>query len=250
MELTYKKDKLTIDAGYEIIDNAASIVTVRSDIIGANIFGILTLSNGLTKTIQFVHKTNGLYYGKLIILEHEVAVLNGAAFKLQIGDASFVKTSNVVLPKFDIPSINLSVKRVHDTELADMHKEIAELKQTLNSLAKGYKLGIEIKGDTSYIKPGMIPVAIDGGAFIAAFPFQDTVKRVNGKDPVDNSVELKPYDIPYRDSNLHDYLVDLTKALSEVSDLTRNVADQLSKLRHRVDDLDYRFEQYKNKGTL
>ena len=250
MELTFKKDLLSIDKGCECIDNAASIITIRSDIIDANIFGILSLTNGLTKTIQFVHKMNGLYYGKLVIKEHEVAILKGASFRLQLMDASFGKQSNVVIPKFDIPAINLSVKRYHDTELAGMHKEITELKQTLNALSKGYKLGIEIKGDTSYIKPGMVPVAIDGGAFIAAFPFQDTVKHINGKDPVDNSIDLKPYDIPYRDGTLQDYLVDLTRALAEVTDLARNAAEQLSELRGKVNDLDCRFEAYKNKGTL
>lgn len=249
MELTYTNNKLTIDEGYEKISDASTMIKLRSDLDNVVFFGILTLTNGLTKTIQFVKKNN-FYLAKLIIQDHELTVLIGSTFKLKIMSASFDMTSNTVRPVFDVPSINLTVMKYHDYETAELHKEITELRAAFSSLLKGNSLGIEVKGNKDYIKAGMVPIALDNGEFIAAFPFQDMVKKINGIEAVDNQINIDAEDIPYKDVTVGQYLYDINDLQQQLYSVIKTISDQLSMLRQRVDKLDFEFEQYKNKGTL
>ena len=248
MELILNDNKIEFSVRDPISDANSTIVLYAK--VEADIFGILTLSNNATKVIEFVKFSEGKYKARLYFESEDIPYIKDSTFHLRITSVGFETTTNKITPLFNLQQLKYSVRTIYNQELAELKAQIVTLKRGVEALAKGKAIGIKIKSDDSYIKEGMIPVALPNGEFIAAYPFNDHVKSINGVQAVGGEVNLDCKDIDYNGVTLEQYIKNLSEAINSVDKKLDVVAKSDAALRKRLDDLELAFGAYKNSGLV
>ena len=246
--LTFKNNLLTSDKFY--IDTPDSIIELHADVTDCNYFGILTLTNGVTKTIQFV-KFNTFFKARLSLYEEDLNFLQGATLKLLSVSSTFSKESNCIKPEFNINKIKITIKQNASKELSELKKEVLQLQNKLEALSLGKLVPAVNIANKDYIKPGMILVAIDDGNFMAAYPFADIVTNVNGQTAVDGVVELDASMIKYTvERSIAQQLKVMGEAISAQNNLIVTISGELASLSQRVADLTIKLATHLDNGII
>ena len=232
------------------ITSSDSIIKLESD-VDASILGVLILSDGSKKVIEFV-KSDG-YLARLILTESDLPLLSNSKFYIELINSEFHKTSNLVLFKFDIDSIKLDIKKRISDEYKELLTRIAKLENKVNDLKTSKVLdGVSIV-NKALIRPGMIPVAIDNiGNFVALYPFANNITEVNGQHAVNGVVVVDASMIEYKLKG-----ITVETALQNQADAIvalKNVLDQIVEsqkdISNRLNNLDYKIEQHINNGII
>lgn len=233
------------------ITSSDSIIKLESD-VEASILGVLILSDGSKKVIEFV-KADDHYLARLIITEEDIHLLSASKFYIELINAEFQKSSNLVSFKFNIESIKLDIKKRISDEYKELLTRFAKLESKVNDLKTSKVLdGVNIVNKT-LIQPGMIPVAIDNkGNFVALYPFANNITEVNGQHAVNGVVvvnasmieyKLKGISVETALQNQADAIVALKNVLDEIVESQKDISN-------RLNNLDYKIEQHINNGII
>jgi len=231
--LTYKNKQLTINPLYSITA-AETIIALETD-IDAVYFGILTLADKSTKTLEFVKMSEGIYKTRLVLSQAELPVLNNVTMHLILLNAVFEASTNTVPVPVNIKAIKLHVKTTSQKDLQEMRTKLAKITETLDAYIKSKPIVSLNLANKDYIQPGMIPVALDSkGTFYAAFPFQDVILSVNGKKAINSLVDLTAGDIPIGTSDVETLILSLTEIISsqqkQIQTLNETVVNLIKQL--------------------
>ncbi len=214
------------------------------------VFGIVSFGNKYTKTIQFVHIRDRIWRASLNIERDDLMYLANVYITLLISTFNNAMQTNDCKITLDIEAVNLSIRKIRDTDIADLKKDIATLKQTLNAIAQNYSLGIITPENTDYIKPGMVPMTIEGGKWIAQYPFANVLKSVNGIKSANGDITITPNEIIYDNGTLNDALITISQAIAAQSKLSKEITRQLKSITNKVAELDIKLNEITNKGLL
>lgn len=246
--LTFKNNILT--SKQFTIDKADFILELKPDILDCEYFGIITLSNKTTKTIQFI-KFDSIFKARLIIAEEELSLLNDSTFKLLSVSSTFSKESNSIKLVFNIDKIKLFVKQSVSKEVSELKKALLQLESRLEALSLGKLIPSVNISNKDYIKPGMTLVALDNGNFMAAYPFADIVKKINGQHAVDGVVEIDSSMIKYTvERTIEQQLKSLGEVIKVQNDTIKTLAGEILSLSERVSKISIKLETHLDNGII
>ena len=227
-----------------IIKKSDQVIKLKMD-MDVDCFGVFTLSNDVIKTIQFV-KQGDIYHGRLIITEDDLPFIKTNKFQIKVIDNCMTQTSNDIVLFFDEPTIQLSISKVYSREVHALTLKIKALETDIKNLTSNHRLmGIKLT-DTSYIKKGMVPVASDDkGNFIAAYPFEDSINKINGKDSVSREITLTAQDIPFDDTrSLAEVLTALGLAINQVNLSVNTLSEIQQDLLQKLTEVELKLEEH------
>jgi hypothetical protein len=181
-----------------VIKSSNTTLKLQSD-IKAEFIGNLILTNGLVYTKPF-EREGEIYKAKLNISKDILPFLKGSRFYLTIIDSTFSQSTNVVELVFDLELITLSIKREVGDEIKELYTRLIKIESEIGHLIGTGALKNIAPLNQKDIKVGMVPVATSTGDFVAAFPFADIVKQINGITAVNESIALYLKNIPYDES--------------------------------------------------
>ena len=246
--LKFKNNILSAEA--HTIESPDYILNLQTDIPDCNYFGLLTLSNKVTKTLQFT-KVNNIFKARLNLAEEDLNFLNNSSFKLVSISADFTKESNIVNLTFDINKIKLFVNQKTSKEIAEFRLQLEKLQEKLEALSLGKLVPNVNIANKDYIKPGMTLVALDNGNFMAAYPFADIIKVVNGQQAVDGVVEIDASMIKYNTGRtVEDQLKVLAEAITNVNSTIRTLTGEVKALSERLATLSMKVETHLDNGII
>ena len=252
MNLKLENKKLiVIDDKIKSSDSLIKITTSTNSIV----IGILELSNGSKKIIEFVKESeqSDCVVGRLLITENDLSYLSSAKFYVELLSSEFKCRSNIIPIKFDISSIKLDVKK----RIADEYKEIME---RLIQLEERYKhlLGNNVLTNLNIInidniEPGMIPVAIDSkGTFVAQRPFSNFIEEINGQRAANGAVVLDATMIKCTKSGktVQVVLSETAEAIVSIKKLVDELGRTIKQLRTDLNNLDIKLSTHINNGIV
>lgn len=246
--LILKNNLLSIDKLF--IQSADSIIVLNTDVLNSEYLGILTLTNNTTKTIQFVRFEN-IFKARLCICEEDLEHLQGSTIKLISISSSFTKESNAVKIDFDINKIKLNIKQKSSKELIELRKDLIKMQSQLEALSLGKLVPTVNIANKDYIKPGMILVAIDNGNFMAAYPFADVIKEVNGQQAIDGVVEIDASMIKYNiERTIAEQLDIIGQGVLKQNEVIKTLSEQVVTLSKRVADIDIELATHLDNGII
>lgn len=232
------------------IDSPDFIFHLTTDTPDCNYFGVITLTNKVVKTLQFI-KFNNEFKARLSLTTEDLNYLQGSTFKLISVSSEFSKESNLLSLNFDINKINLTIKKESSKEILELKKQISILTTKLEALSLGKLVPNVNIVNKNYIQPGMILVAIDNGNFMAAYPFADIVTNVNGQQAVDGVVEIKASMIKYNtERTIEEQLKVIAKAVQTQNSTIKTIAGELGTLSKKVADLDIKLATHLDSGIV
>lgn len=247
MIIKYENNILT--AVDPTIRSSDSIIKLTTDINDSIFLGILHLSNGITKVIEFV-ENNDAYIGRLIVDEEMVSFLSNVTFSLQISNGNLVKTTQHIKIKFDLSSIKNDIKIKISNEYKELLQRINELEEKIKYPSSKFVDDINIINKGS-IKKGMIPVALDSKTFVALYPFSNHVLSVNGQTAADGAVIIDSSMIKYKTGRTVEATIqDLIDAIVAVNASVKTISDDLKEIRNQINDLDVRLAKHVNDGII
>lgn len=201
-------------------------------------FGVIKLGESVKKPVQFI-KVLDRFKGRLIFDHEELKLLpEDPEFYLEVISTTFSKRSNSVRLKIDKKKMGLTAKKNLSEQCLSCMKEMQEINKRMENVIEGNVLkGLTI-ANRSMIRPGMVPVAIDSkGNFVATWPFADLVREVNGVRAFNETVTITPKEIPFKEGTLQEYLVDVAKTVKEVSTFVGTIAEDVSALNKKLNDI-------------
>ena len=249
----FKLEKKTLKAVDELINSPDYILTLESDITDCMIVGVLTLSNGESKVIQFDKtKEENLFKGRLTLDASLTEYLTYASFKLSLIHNTYSEFTNEVDLKFDKKSILKEIKKNQSSEIVKLSIELKKLESTLNTLCKGHILTNINIVNKELVKKGMIPTAIDDqGNFALCYPFGNMVTEINGRTPVNGIVIIDSSMLKYKEKvSVEAYLENLTNALDKTYESLKQLSDKFKSLSKKVNDLDIKISRHINGGII
>ena len=246
-----ENEKLSLNQ--EVISSADSIISLTSD-IHCVIFGVLELSNGVKKIIQFIRENeeSNLYRARLVISESDFSLLDSSTFYLELHNGELSQKTNVVQLEFDKEKIKLNLKKQIANEFKEILTNLKKLDERVTALTTGKVLQSIAISNKNNIQQGMIPVAIDDkGNFVAMYPFADLISSINGQHGVDGAIKIDAAMIEYKiEKTIKQALDDHAEAIVSVKQLVDQVIENQNELRDRVDEIDVRLETHINNGII
>ncbi len=247
--LKYVSNKLTIDNTIEQADN---ILYLQTD-TDTNYIGVLTLSNGATKSISFI-KENKFYKARLLITEEDVSYINKCTFHLILIDGNTSKTSNTVNINFNVNKVKKTIKLSASHDIKDIKISIAQITKRLEDIvskAPSFTVTPITPINTSYVKPGMIPVAIDEtGRCIFQYPFIDHITEINGQKTTNNAILLTAKDIPIEQTDVATAIKAHTEAIKELNNLMKTLSSELKSTKNKVADIEKALLQHTDSSII
>ena len=247
--LTLKNNSLYTDTNL-IINNPDTILELTSD-IDTLLFGVLTLSDGSIKTLQFIN-SDKIKKTRLFLTEADLPLLHKVNLTIHSVSDTGTSISNQIPVVFDINNISLNVSKNTSQELLTTLKELKLLENKINSIvANNRLLNINIS-NMDYIQPGMIPVAVDNkGNFVAQYPFANIVTKVNGQTAVDGVVSIDASMIQYnKEAMLDSYIKQLAESVKSVSEFVTTVSQTLMSTIESLQDLKLKVETHLDNGLI
>lgn len=245
----FKYDK-ELEYNGEILESSDTTLSLKAP-DDAHYFGILKLREGVTKTLVFV-KTQDKFKARLALDHEEFQLLpDEPEFHIEINASEFKKQSNTVVLKIDRDKMKLDLKRRSNKQYLECMREVKKVNEKLEHALNGNLLsGIKISNKNS-IRTGMVPVAVDSkGNFVATRPFADIVREVNGIRAFNESIEITPKDIPFKDKTLEKQLQDIGQTMVSLHKFTAELSDNLSELNKKLNELIIRFETHIDNDPL
>lgn len=247
--LQYKNNNLTIESE---ITSADSIIKLISD-INAVFIGILTLSNGTNKVLNFI-KENNLYKTRLLITEEDLPYLNSCSLYLSLVSGTLSGNTNKVNIKFNVPKIKQTIKVSSSNDIKDLKISLTQLEARITELltkTPGFIVRNLETANSNYIKPGMIPVAIDEtGKTIFQYPFIDHVTEINGQKTVNSAILLTAKDIPIEQTDVESAIKAHTEALKELNNFMKTISEELKVTKNKVAEIEKALIQHTDSSII
>lgn len=246
--LQFKKNILTSKTF--TIEEPDTIIQLNTDVLDCNYFGVITLNNKTTKTIQFI-KVKSLFKARLSLAEEELPYLLGATLRLLSVSSSFSKESNPVQLNFDIDKIKLTIKQSVSKDLLEFKKDLVQVQSKLEALSLGKLVPNVNIINKNHIKPGMILVAIDNGNFMAAYPFADIITKVNGQVAVDGVVEIDASMIKYNtERTIEEQIKVVAEAIKVQNNTLKAISAEINSLSKKLAELTVKVETHLDNGII
>lgn len=233
------------------ITSADTTIKLISD-IDCNILAQVTLSNTATKTFPFI-KENNYYKGRLIFTEEDINYLNKVTLTLILVSTTEQRTNTVPLD-IDIHKVKQSIKVSASNDIKDIKVSIAQLTKRLEdviSKAPSFMITSATPINTNYIKPGMIPIAIDEtGRCIFQYPFIDHITEINGQKTVNNAILITAKDIPIEQTDVATAIKAHTDAIKELNNLMKTISSELKSTKNKVADIEKALLQHTDSSII
>ena len=246
--LQLKENKLTVS---KKINNADTIIKLTTD-IDCKILALITLADNSTKVIPFI-KENNYYKGRLIFTEEDINHLNKVTITLNLISTT-EQTTNTVPLDIDIHKVKQSIKISSSNEIKDIKVSIAQLTKRLEDVinkAPSFTVTSATPINTNYVKPGMIPVAIDEtGRCIFQYPFIDHVTEINGQKTVNNAILITAKDIPIEQTDVATAIKAHTDAIKELNNLMKTISSELKSTKNKVADIEKALLQHTDSSIV
>ena len=237
-----KNNKLIIEES--IIDSPEYDLSIKTNNEFPFACGILTLSDGTTSYID-LKKYGDSLKGKLIITKEQIELLNKVYFHIIMLDSSFEQKTNQVKLKFDIDKIK------ETKELVTLHKKITELKDQILNLTSCKILEKINIINKDYIQKGMVLTAINKNDFVAAFPFNDCIKKLNGIEPVTGELVIDSTNIKYKNNKtLEQEKDEIVSVLKLINETQKVLANSLKDISDRLTDVELKIEHLNSNGII
>ena len=215
--------------------------------------GVITLSDATVKTISFT-KDKNLYKARLIFTEEDLTNLPKCTIHLILLDGNTQVSSNTIELPLDILKIKKSVKLSKSNDIKDIKISIAQLTKRLEDVinkAPSFMVTSATPINTNYVKPGMIPVAIDEtGRCIFQYPFIDHVTEINGQKTVNNAILITAKDIPIEQTDVATAIKAHTDAIRELNNLMKTVSYELKSTKNKVADIEKALLQHTDSSII
>lgn len=238
----------------ELINSASYDIELESEEELESIFGIITLSDGCEKVIAFTSLCNlQRYKAKFIITEDDLQSLALIKIKLlTLANGGLQKQTNTITIPVDIVKVKQTVKVAVSKEVKDLRLQVAKLEKQIDTLLAGKVLESINIINTDYIRKGMIPVAIDDkGNFVADYPFNNSIVKVNGQEAVNGLVEIDASMIKYKqERSVADTLGFITTAIKALNESIKTLTAQQKSLNDKVDNLLIQEELRQSQGII
>lgn len=243
-----KNNKLIIEES--IIDSPEYDLSIKTDNEFPFACGILTLADGTTSYID-LKKYGDSLKGKIIITKEQIELLNKVYFHIIMLDSSFEQKTNQVKLKFDIDKIKLNYKIKETKELVALHKTITELKEQIFNLTSGKILEKINIINKDYIQKGMVLTAINKNDFVAAFPFNDCIKKLNGIEPVAGELVVDSTNIKYKNNKtLEQEKDEIVSVLKLINETQKVLANSIKEISNRLTDVELKIEHLNSNGII
>ena len=246
--LTYKN---VLSITKDII-SSDTIITLKTE-LECNYVATIILSDSSTKTLSFI-KDNNLYKARLLLTEEDLPYLNNCKLYLTLIDSNTEKQSNVVDIKFDVNKIKKTIKLSTSNDIKDIKVSIAQLTKRLEDVinkAPSFIVNSATPINTNYVKPGMIPVAIDEtGRCIFQYPFIDHVTEINGQKTVNNAILITAKDIPIEQTDVATAIKAHTDAIKELNNLMKTISSELKSTKNKVADIEKALLQHTDSSII
>ena len=136
-------------------------------------------------------------------------------------------------------------------EIAEFRLQLEKLQEKLEALSLGKLVPNVNIANKDYIKPGMTLVALDNGNFMAAYPFADVIKIVNGQQAVDGVVEIEASMIKYNtERTVEAQLKVLGEAVTNVNNTVTTLIGEVKALSERLATLSMKVETHLDSGIV
>ena len=233
-----------------IIDSHDTILTLQADKLGCTYFGLITLTNKVVKTIQFVN-TNTYFKARLLLTKEELQFLDNATLKILSVSLEMTQESNELHLTFNKEKILLTIKQQTSDEIAELKRTIVSLQEKLDALSLGKPLtSLNIK-NKDYIQPGMTLIARDNNTFIAAYPFVDIITNINGQVAVDGIVNIDASMIKYTtERTIEEQLKIIGEAIKVQNQTIKVLSTELNMLSKKLADLTVKVETHLDNGII
>lgn len=247
--IKYKDGVLTLTS---TISSHDTILKLTSD-IDCIVAGLLELSNKSYKTFDFI-KENNYYKARLLISQEDLPYLGNATFCIALIDTNTSKVSNKVPINFDVAKITKSIKLASSNDIKEMKIKLSQLESTINKMANNNftfkSTNIPIEG-FDYIKPGMIPVAIDNkGNCMFQYPFSNIITEINGQKTVNSAIMLVAKDIPIEQTNVEHAIKSHTEAIKELNNLIKTVSSELKSTKNKLASIEQALIQHTDSSII
>ena len=247
--LKYKNNILTIDS---TITSHDTILKLTSD-VDCVIAGVLELSNKNYKTLNFI-KENDYYKARLLITQEDLPYLNGATFAVAAIDSNTSRASDKIPIKFDIPKITKTIMVSSSNAIKDMQIKISQLESTIHKISNNnftFKYtNVPVQG-FDYIKPGMIPVAIDNkGNCMFQYPFTNIITEINGQKTVNSAIMLTAKEIPIEQTNVESAIKAHTEAIKELNSLMKTISSELKSTKNKLASVEQALLQHTDSSIV
>lgn len=247
--LLLKENKLTIENPL-VIDSHDCTLTLTPDNLDCNYFGLITFWDKTIKTIQFI-KIDTCFKARLVLSKEEFNSLDNSKIKIISISTDFSQESNSIPITFNKEKIGLTIKQQVSKDIAELKKDIVSLQSKLESLSLGKPITNPTIVNKDYIKPGMTLVAIDSETFIAAFPFMDVIKKVNGQAAVDGVVEIDASMIKYNtERTIEDQMKIIGEAIKVQNKSLKTISSELNVLSKKLAELSVKVETHLDNGII
>ena len=234
------------------IDSSDSILLLSTD-IDCIYIGICTLDDGTIKSISFV-KENTLYKGRLLITEEDINNLSNCTIHLVLLDGNTKKETNKVPLSLDLLKIKKGIRVSKSQDIKDVKISIAQLTKKLDAvinMTPSFIVTSTTPINTNYVKPGMIPIAIDEtGRCIFQHPFIDHVTEINGQKTVNNVILLTAKDIPIEQTDVESAIKAHTDAIKELNNLMKTISSELKSTKNKVADIEKALLQHTDSSII
>lgn len=247
--LTLKENKLTIQKDI-LIDSHDYTLILNADKTNCNYFGLITLSDKSIKTIQFT-RIDTCLKARLVLSKEDLPLLDNSTFKLISASANLTQESNSIPISFDKDKINLTIKHQTSKEISELKRSVVALQDKIDALVLGKPITNVNIANKDYIQPGMTLIAIDNQTFIAAYPFVDIVKQVNGQTAVDGVVEIDASMIKYNtERTIEEQIKVIGKAIQTQNQTLKTISSELNVLSKKLADLTVKVETHLDNGII
>ena len=247
--LIYENNKLTIDSPITNADSIIKLTTTEH----CEYIGMLTMSNKANLVLNFIKEGN-FYKARLLITEENIPYLNNCTLHLVLIDGGMHKTTNTVKVEFDIPKVKRSVKVSASQDIKDIKVSIAQLTSRLEDVIKhapSFMVQSSTPINSEFVKPGMIPVAIDEtGRCIFQYPFIDHITEINGQKTVNNAILITAKDIPVEQTDVESALKAHTSAIKELHNLLKTISSELKSTKNKVADIEKALLQHTDSSII
>lgn len=233
-----------------IVKSSTQSIKLVSD-VKADFILNLKLNNGLVYSKPF-EREGEVYKTKLTLTKDILPFLKGSKAYLTVIDTNFSQSTNLVELVFDTDLINISLKHEVGNEIKDLYTRLLKIESEISHLVKSGALKNIGVVNPKEVKLGMVPVATSTGEFVAAFPFADIVKQINGITAVNESIALYLKNIPYDESGKSAFEVIqlLLEVVKNQSLAIQSILKTQEKIINELEQLQLDYAAHKNTALI
>jgi hypothetical protein len=202
--------------------------------------------------VQFTQKSSTVYSARVRIDPEILKTVEAATLSIQVISGTFSQS----IPNQDLPvdkaKIAQSISLIKHKEIQELRLQVLELREILKSLTEGRALTKLSLQNTDAIAPGMVPVAVDSsGTFIAAYPFNDMIKEINGVTPVGSAIKLFAEDIPLDSGiSMQEAWASYLQTASKILEYIFKIENQISSLNTKLKEVETSLAAHMNTGII